>query len=284
MVRSSLHVLSLLLVAVLTGCNAEPGTADDVAGDVPRLAPASEAAALSSENMPVKGLKPAKGLPALNAGPTASFSTLDYRGNLGSQIYSPVVTGATTGAGSSFQPSCAYSNNAPDAVYTWTAPSSGSYVFTTGASSYDTVLELRPYGNPNASLGCNDDWGTTLSSSVTVSLAAGQTVYVIIDGYGAASGNYLLNIARGGYPSGWTSWQDIDDPSGNGDYEIVRDATNEGRTCANPISVECQTLSGVPWYNTGEAYTCDTGNGGYCRNADQPDGFCLDYRVRFLCP
>ena len=284
MIRSNLHVLSLLLVAVLTGCNAEPGTADDVAGDVPLQDPASEAAALWSEDMLVKTLKPAQGLTAVNAGPTADFSTQDYRGHLGSQIYSPVVNAVTTGSGSSFQPSCAYSNNAPDAVYTWTAPSSGSYVFTTATSSYDTVLELRPYGNPNASLGCNDDWGNTLNSSVTVSLAAGQIVYVIVDGYGSASGNYRLNIAWGGYPSGWTGWQDIDDASGNGDYEMLQDATNQGRACANPISVECQTLSGVPWYNTGEAYTCNTGNGGWCRNADQPDGFCLDYRVRFLCP
>jgi hypothetical protein len=283
MFRSNLHVLSL--VTLLTGCIAELDTGDDLAGEESRQDPAGEVAALWSEDMLARALKrPVSELEVQKAGPTADFGTNDFRGHLGSQIYSPVANASTAGLGSSFQPSCGYSNNAPDAVYTWTAPTSGSYVFTTTTSYYDTILELRPFNDTSASLGCNDDWGSTLDSSVTVSLAAGQTVYVIVDGYNGASGSYRLNIARGGYPSGWTTWRNRDLPSGNGDYETLSDFVNAGQVCANPISVECQTLSGVPWYSAGEVYTCNTSFGGFCRNYEQPDGYCLDYRARFLCP
>ena len=35
---------------------------------------------------------------------------------------------------------------------------------------------------------------------------------------------------------------------------------------------------------TGETVTCLAHNGLVCQNAQQSDGYCQDYRVRFLCP
>ena len=82
---------------------------------------------------------------------------------------------------------------AVDMAYTWTAPSAGNYTFNTLGSSFDTILEIREY-NTGASLGCNDDSNGTLQSTVSASLAAGQTVMIVVDGYGTASGPFELNI------------------------------------------------------------------------------------------
>ena len=45
----------------------------------------------------------------------------------------------------------------------------------------------------------------------------------------------------------WTAWFDRDDTSGQGDYETLVDLRKEGKQiCENPVSIECQTLSGIP--------------------------------------
>src|SRR6185295_7302281 len=87
------------------------------------------------------------------------------------------------------------SSDAPDIAYVWTAPAAGSYTFDTLGSSYDSIIEVRQY-NTNASLGCNDDSGGTLQSTVTADLASGQTVIIVVDGYAYSSGEFRLNINR----------------------------------------------------------------------------------------
>lgn len=82
----------------------------------------------------------------------------------------------------------------------------------------------------------------------------------------------------------WTSWLNRDGPSGSGDWETTSEFVTAVQTCSNPIAIECQTTSGVDSTQSGEVYTCDLAGGGICRAADQPDGVCLDYRVRYLCP
>lgn len=121
-----------------------------------------------------------------------SVEQLSFLGDLGVALGSPVVTGSTLGRSNDYQASCA-SSNAPDASYTWTAPSPGTYVFSTTGSSFDTILEVRAY-NTGASLGCNDDSNGTLQSTVSVGLSGGQTVVVVIDGFSTSSGSYQLNI------------------------------------------------------------------------------------------
>jgi hypothetical protein len=134
-----------------------------------------------------------------------SVEQLSYMGDLGVALGSPVATGSTIGLTNDFTPPCA-SSSAPDASYTWTAPSSGTYVFSTMGSSFDTILHLRLY-NTTISLGCNDDSNGTLQSTVSVNLSAGQTVLAIIDGYGGSQGSYRLNISGGSsIPSGAHLW------------------------------------------------------------------------------
>jgi len=85
-------------------------------------------------------------------------------------------------------------------------------------------------------------------------------------------------------PGNWTPWLDRDDETGTGDWEQLSDFVNAGQVCPNPLAVECRTTSGTDWTLAGEVYSCTVAGGGVCLNAQQPDGYCLDYQVRFLCP
>lgn len=127
---------------------------------------------------------------------TDSLEQLSFIADLGVALGSPVVTGHTAGLTNDYQPICVASSAAPDASYTWTALSSGSYTFSTTGSSFDTVLEIRRI-NTLASLGCNDDSNATLQSSVNVGLLAGETVIVVVDGFGTSTGPFQLNITAG---------------------------------------------------------------------------------------
>jgi hypothetical protein len=127
----------------------------------------------------------------------ASIEQFSFGQDLGVGLGSPVTTGNTSGKTNDFQPSCIGNSAAPDLAYIWTAPAAGSYVFSTLGSTFDTVLEVREY-NTTTSLGCNDDSNGTLQSTVGVSLPAGQTVLIVVDGFGAGQGPFQLNITAGG--------------------------------------------------------------------------------------
>jgi len=127
----------------------------------------------------------------------ASSEQFSFGQDLGVGLGSPVTTNSTSGRVNDYQPSCVSNSTAPDLAYTWTAPSSGTYVFSTLGSSFDTVLELRQY-NTGVSLGCNDDSAGTSLSTVSASLSAGQTVLVVVDGYGSNQGAFQLSITGSG--------------------------------------------------------------------------------------
>lgn len=126
----------------------------------------------------------------------ASVDQFTFIGDLGATLGSPVAAGSTSGRSNDYAATCA-PTSAPDAAYTWTAPSSGTYTFTTAGSSFDTVLEIRASGT-GTSLGCNDDTFIGVQSSVSVALSGGQTVTVVVDGYMTSTGNYQLNISGSG--------------------------------------------------------------------------------------
>lgn len=109
----------------------------------------------------------------------------------------PVRTGTTAGKTNEFTPSCGYSTTAPDVSYTWTAPSSGSFVFSTKGSSYDTILHVRSFTNSAQTLGCNDNTLGSLQSSVSLDLSQGTTIIIVVDGYASQAGSFKLNISKG---------------------------------------------------------------------------------------
>ncbi|KAJ8372067.1 hypothetical protein AAFF_G00294810 [Aldrovandia affinis] len=84
-----------------------------------------------------------------------------------------------------------------------------------------------------------------------------------------------------------TRWFDLDDPTGNGDYEVLSMllTAHPRHICPQPIAIEAQTLSGDPASSTGDTFLIyDATNGFACVNTDQRTRKCNDYRVRFTCP
>lgn len=123
----------------------------------------------------------------INGTPVAVCPTAD----LGSVV--PVtISGSTTGGASIFTPSCSF-GQAPDHSYTFTAPTTKVYEMNTVGSNYDTVLHVLGATCSGVSLACNDD-SFGLQSQVFVNLTAGQTVTVVVDGFGSSFGNYVLTI------------------------------------------------------------------------------------------
>ncbi|XP_030260755.1 cartilage intermediate layer protein 2-like [Sparus aurata] len=85
----------------------------------------------------------------------------------------------------------------------------------------------------------------------------------------------------------WTDWFDRDNPSGSGDWETLRSLRREnpGKICPEPRDMEVTTLSGLSVSAAGEViFRNDLTDGFVCRNQDQADRMCNDYRVRFSCP
>jgi hypothetical protein len=174
-----------------------------------------------------------------------------FGSDLGQALGSPVTTNSTCGRTSDFTPSCASSNGAPDMSYTWTAPSTGSFTFSTAGAAFDTILEVRRY-NDQVSLGCNDDTPGTAQSSVTLSLTAGQTLLVIVDGYGTACGTFQVNItAVASCPGGCNS-----PPS---------QCHQSTGTCTNGTCTYAYKSAGSPCFDGRSCTTNDVCNGaGVC--------------------
>jgi hypothetical protein len=106
-----------------------------------------------------------------------------------------IALGSTCSSGNEFAPVCAGSN-AGDLAYYWTAPSSGTFTFTTTGSDFDTVLQALDAGQTQ-SLGCNDDANGTLQSSLSLALSAGQKITIVVDGYASSCGSFALNVSGG---------------------------------------------------------------------------------------
>ncbi|MEZ4240653.1 MAG: hypothetical protein R3F59_31780 [Myxococcota bacterium] len=93
------------------------------------------------------------------------------------------ATGQTQGEADDFQPSCTEPLGAPDLAFGFLAPHAGRYAFDTRGSAFDTVLTVLD-GCDGDELACNDDLDDDdTDSEVLVTLAAGQQVVVVVDGY-----------------------------------------------------------------------------------------------------
>lgn len=104
-----------------------------------------------------------------------------------------IVTGNTSGGPNSFTPSCTGFGAAPEHTFTFTAPATASYTFDTVGSPYDTVLYILGASCTGLQLACNDDtFG--LQSQIVLALSEGQTVTIVVDGFGDQAGSYTLHI------------------------------------------------------------------------------------------
>lgn len=129
----------------------------------------------------------------------ATVEQASFGGSLGSVLGNQVASNNTSSLTNEHTPSCAPGGTAADVAYSWTAPSTGTYTFTTEGSEasfapFNTVLEVRSF-TTGASLGCNDDSNGGRQSTVSVGLTIGQAVRVVVDGNGSARGTFWLSIS-----------------------------------------------------------------------------------------
>lgn len=104
-----------------------------------------------------------------------------------------------TGMGDSQLASACGGFDSPERVYEFRAQGPGSYRFSTAGSSFDTVLyTLDPDEGCGAQpLDCNDDLQFELHSELTVELAGGERILVVVDGHDANDfGAYELLAER----------------------------------------------------------------------------------------
>jgi hypothetical protein len=101
-------------------------------------------------------------------------------------------TGTTTGFWNDYSSSC-YTDGAPDVVYRLTVPSTWNAMrVSLCGSSYDTGLQILDASL--AEIGCNDDYCGLQSELEYVIVSPGQVVYIVVDGFGPASGPYQLEV------------------------------------------------------------------------------------------
>jgi len=107
--------------------------------------------------------------------------------------------GTTAGYNDDYDEVCPYSGStSPDVVYIYDAPASIDIDIDLCGSTYDTKLYV--YDGGMNLVACNDDFyfddicGLYVSKLEYVHLVAGETYYIIIDGYGGDYGDYLLDI------------------------------------------------------------------------------------------
>jgi len=112
-----------------------------------------------------------------------------------------VFTGSTTGS-DTLSGSCGGGATGPEKVYQWSPDISGTATIETcgTGTDYDTVVYMRS-GDCEAGteISCNDDacansTGSALASRITPTVTAGQTYFIIVDGFGSSSGNFTLFV------------------------------------------------------------------------------------------
>ena len=107
--------------------------------------------------------------------------------------------GTTVGYTNDYFPSCAFAGNstAPDVVYSYTPDTDQCVDISLCESSFDTILHV--YNAALTLVGCNDDADCDLalrSRIEGVNLSAGQTYYIIVDGWATNAGEYILEVTE----------------------------------------------------------------------------------------
>ena len=115
-----------------------------------------------------------------------------FESDLASSYGDSVAAGNTAGQGSDRDPTCAFNTGVEDVIYSWVAPSTGLWIFDTAGSDYDTLLAIE-VNVCGTGTDCDDDSGDGATSYIEAVLTAGDTVYIVVDGY-SGTGNYVLNI------------------------------------------------------------------------------------------
>src|SRR5213080_3699486 len=193
---------------VAAGCNDDACTNATGLNRASRLTPSGTAGQMYF--IVVDGYGGAQGTFSLTVtppAPTTTTTTLPGGVGCSSPMVIPAsggtVSGATSGT-SALAGSCGSSGTAPERVYQWTPAVSGTATIQTcgAGTTFDTVLYLRSgacANGPEMAAGCNDDACTNAiglyrASRLTPTVTAGQTYYIVVDGYGGAQGIFSLAV------------------------------------------------------------------------------------------
>src|SRR5438876_1000219 len=136
---------------------------------------------------------------------TTPTTTTTLAGPCGSPTVIPAQGGTfsgTTSGASQLAGSCGSSGTAPERVFQWTPSVSGAATIETcgAGTNFDSVLYLRSGSCVSgAEVQCNDDactnaTGLFRASRLTPTVAAGQTYFIVVDGYGGAQGSFSLTV------------------------------------------------------------------------------------------
>jgi hypothetical protein len=106
-------------------------------------------------------------------------------------------TGATCDNADDITPPCAYSQ-APDVVYQYTPPVDQQITLSLCGSGYDTVLGIYDVNHVN--LDCNDDFCGLQSEIDDFQVHAGQTYYIVVDGFSTSCGSYQITLTNASQP------------------------------------------------------------------------------------
>ena len=80
----------------------------------------------------------------------------------------------------------------------------------------------------------------------------------------------------------WSSWDDRDQPSGTGDWELLDYRSDASDICTNPVAAQGRIVGQTDMVTSQMVQL--TLNGLICKNADQSTHeSCLDYEARFCC-
>jgi hypothetical protein len=126
-----------------------------------------------------------------------------------------IFTGTTAGA-STLTGSCFGSDMSPEQVFRWTPTSSGTAIIETCGeqTDFDTTLYIRSDCQNGPDSVCNDDacansMGLPRASRITPAVTAGQTYYIVVDGYSGARGNFALAVTPPNAPPSCPAWSTV---------------------------------------------------------------------------
>jgi len=110
-------------------------------------------------------------------------------------------TGNTCDNIDDYDVACTYTGStSPDVVYSYSPAADEIVMIDLCLSGYDTKVYV--YDGHGNVIGCNDDFHFdapcyTYSSYLEVTLFAGTTYYIVIDGYGGGCGEYFMEVTLG---------------------------------------------------------------------------------------
>ncbi|MCX4245515.1 hypothetical protein [Paraliomyxa miuraensis] len=177
-------------LSLFSNCTTEISCNDDAVGLQSQLQ--LDMAAGQTVLVVVDGFNGATGAWVLNitAPGAGGFACADE--DIGSATGAAVTSGNTGADDDDLDGSCG-GTSGNDRVVLFTAPAAALFTFDTFGSGYDTKLSL--FSDCGSEISCNDDTGGGLQSQLTLNMAAGEQVLVVVDGFNGATGNWVLNIA-----------------------------------------------------------------------------------------